>query len=77
MVRVTDPEPETVDELQVAEVRYGKPVTLRETVPVKPLSADTVTVSLLLVLRETDRVVGESESEKSPVEWTVNVTFTE
>jgi hypothetical protein len=36
MVSVTEPEPETVDELQDAEVRYGKPVTMRETVPVKP-----------------------------------------
>jgi hypothetical protein len=77
MVRVEEPEPETVDELQVEEVRDGKPLTLRETFPVKPWSAATETVSVPLRPRVICRVVGESDREKSPTELTINVTFTE
>jgi hypothetical protein len=77
MVRVEEPEPETVDGLQVAEVRDGKPLTLRETIPAKPWSAATETVSVPLPPRVICRVVGESDIEKSPAELTINVTFAE
>ena len=45
MVRMEEPEPDTVEGFQDAEVRVGKPLKLRETVPVKPCSAETVMVS--------------------------------
>jgi hypothetical protein len=45
MVKSEEPEPDTVDGLQEAEVRGGKPLRLSETVPVKPWSAATETVA--------------------------------
>ncbi len=77
MARIEEPEPDTVDGFQDAEVRGGKPLKLRETVPVKPCSAETVTVSEPLLPCETCRVVGEADREKSPAELTFSVTFTE
>lgn len=77
ILRTEEPEPVRVDGFQDAEVRPGNPLTLRETVPVKPETAETVTVSELLPPRETCKVVGEAESVKSPVEVTLNVRLTE
>jgi hypothetical protein len=77
MVNTEEPEPDTVEELHEAEVRCGKPLKLRETVPVYPCSAETVIVSDLLPPRGICRVVGEAEREKSPAELTFSVTFTE
>jgi hypothetical protein len=77
MVRTEEPEPVTVDGFQDAEVRAGKPLRLSDTVPVKPCSAETVTVSDPLPPREIGNVVGEAESAKSPAELTFNVTLTE
>lgn len=76
MVKTDEPEPVTVDGFKDAEVRPGKPRTPRETVPVKPESAETVRVSEPVPPRETCNVVGEAESEKSPAELTTSVTFT-
>lgn len=72
-----EPEPVTVEGFQDAEVRAGKLLRLRETVPVNPWSAETVTVSDLLLPRTICSVVGEAEREKSPPELTLNVTFAE
>jgi hypothetical protein len=77
IVSTDEPEPVTVAGFQVAEVRPGRPLMLRETVPAKPWSAETVIVSEPLPPLEICNVAGESESEKSPAELTVNVTFTE
>jgi len=77
MVSTEEPEPDTVKVLQEAEVRCGKPLRLRETLPVNPCSAETVIVSDPLPPRGICRVVGEAESEKSPVELTLKVTLTE
>jgi len=71
------PDPDTVVELHDPEARDGTPLTLNETVPLNPCTADTVTVSVPVEPREICRVVGEAESAKSPVEVTINVTFTE
>ena len=76
-VRIEEPEPVTVDGFQVAEVRAGKPLTLRETVPVKAESAVTVTLSDPLPPREICSVVGETDSAKSPAELMFSVTFAE
>jgi hypothetical protein len=43
-VSVLLPEPVTALGLKLAEVWFGKPLTLRLTVPVKPLKAPTVAV---------------------------------
>jgi len=75
MVRTEEPEPVTVDGFQDAEVRPGKPLTLRDTVPVKPESAVTVTVSNPLAPRPICKVAGAAESAKSPAELTISVTF--
>ena len=75
MVSAEEPDPATVEGFQAAEVRPGKPLKLRETVPVKPESAETVTVSEPIPPREICKVVGEAESEKSPGELTTSVTF--
>lgn len=77
MVSTEEPEPVTVDGFQDADVRAGKPLTLRETVPVKPETAVTVTVSEPLAPRAICSVVGEAESEKSPAEVTLNVELME
>lgn len=77
MVSTEEPEPVTVDGFQDADVRAGKPLTLRETVPVKPETAVTVTVSEPVPPREICNVVGEAERVKSPAEFTLNVTLTE
>lgn len=77
ILRTEDPEPVTVDGFQDEEVRAGKPLTLRETVPVNPESAETATVSDPPLPRGICSVVGEAESAKSPVELTLNDTFTE
>lgn len=77
MVKADELGPVTMDGFQDAEVRAGKPLTLRETVPAKPESAETVTVDDPLPPRGICSVVGETESAKSPVELTVNVTLTE
>ena len=77
IVRTEEPEPVTVDEFQDAEVRAGKPLRLIETVPVKPWSAETVTVSEPLPPRGICSVVGEADRAKSPVELTLSVTLTE
>ena len=77
IVRTEEPEPVTVEGLQDAEVRAGKPLRLRETVPVKPETAETVMVSDPLPPREIWRVVGEAESAKSPAELMISVTFAE
>ena len=77
MVSTEEPEPLTVDGFHEAEVRCGKPLRLRETVPVNPCSAETVIVSDPLPPRGICRVVGEAEREKSPAELTFSVTFTE
>jgi hypothetical protein len=45
MVMSEEPERDTVDGLQEAEVRGGKPLRLSKTVPVKPCSAATETVA--------------------------------
>lgn len=76
MVKADEPEPATVDGVKDAETRPGKPLKLSETVPVKPDSAETVMVSEPVPPRETCSVVGEAESEKSPAEFTLSVTFT-
>lgn len=75
--RIEEPEPVTVDGFQDPEVRAGKPLTLRETAPVKPETAVTTTVSEPLPPRGICSVDGEAESEKSPAEVTLNVTLTE
>ena len=72
-----EPEPDTDAGFHVADVREGRPAALRETVPVKPLSAVTVTVSRAVVPRRTARVVGDAEREKSAAEVTFRVTLTE
>lgn len=77
ILRTEDPEPVTVDGFQDAEVRAGNPLTLRETVPVNPESAETVMVSKPLAPRAICTVVVEADSVKSPVELMLNVTFTE
>src|SRR6266481_3157126 len=74
MVSWDEPEPDTVDGFQEAEVRCGKPLRLRETVPLKPDSAVTVTVAFRLEPRGICRVVGEAKREKSPTGLTVIVT---
>jgi hypothetical protein len=66
-----------VDGFQDAEVRDGKPLRLRVTVPVKPWRAATETVSVPLLPRVICRVVGNSDREKSPGEVTVKVTLEE
>jgi hypothetical protein len=76
MVKADEPEPVTLDGFKDAETRPGKPLTLRDTVPVKPESAETVTVSEPLPPREICNIVGDAESEKSPAEFTISVTFT-
>lgn len=75
MVSTEEPERVTVEGFQDAEVRAGKPLMLRETVPVNPESAETVTVSEPLPPRGICSTVGEAEREKSPGEVTFNVTF--
>ena len=77
MVRTEEPEPGTVDGFHDAEVRAGKPPTLRETVPEKPETAVTVTVSDSIPPRGICNVVGEAESAIYPAELTFNVTLTE
>lgn len=77
IVRTEEPEPVTVDGFKDAEVRAGKPLRLIETVPVKPWSAETVTVSDPFPPREICNVVGEAERAKSPEELTLSVTLTE
>jgi hypothetical protein len=77
IVKAEEPEPVTVEGFQDAEVRAGKPVRLSETVPVKPWSAETVTVSEPLPPRGICSVVGEADRAKSPVELTFSVTLTE
>ena len=77
IVRTAELEPVTVDGFQDAEVRAGKPLKLRETVPVKPWSAEMATLSEPLPPREICKVVGEAESAKSPAELTLSVTLTE
>ena len=76
MVKTDEPEPVTVDGFKDAETRPGKPLKLRETVPVKPETAETVMEPEPVPPRETCNVVGEAESEKSPAEFTISVTFT-
>jgi len=44
ILRVEVPAPVTLVGVKVAVVRFGSPVTLRLTTPVKPLTAATVTV---------------------------------
>lgn len=77
MVRIEEPEPVTVDGFQDAEVRAGKPLRLRETVPAKPWSVETVTVSDPFPPREICNVVGEADRAKSPAELTFSATLTE
>src|SRR5579859_7318622 len=77
IVRTAEPEPDTVVGFQDAETRAGTPLTLSETVPEKPCSAETVTVSEPFPPLATCSVVGEAESAKSPAELTTSVTFTE
>ena len=77
IVKTEEPEPVTVEGLQDAEVRAGKPPRLRETALVKPWSAVTLTVSDLFPPREICNVVGEADRAKSPVELTFSVTLTE
>jgi hypothetical protein len=77
MTSTDEPEPVTVAGFHVAEVRAGRPLRLRETVPAKPWSAVTVIVSEPFPPRETCKVAGESEREKSAAELMLNVTFTE
>jgi hypothetical protein len=45
IVNTEVPEPDTVDGLHVAEARAGRPARVSEIVPVKPCSAETVTLS--------------------------------
>ena len=77
ILRTEDPEPVIVDGFQDEEVRGGTPLTLRETVPVNPESAETVMVSEPLAPRAICTAVGEADSVKFPVELMLNVTFTE
>ena len=77
MVSVDEPEPDTLVGFQDAEVRDGKLLTPKETAPVKPEIAVTVTVSVPLPPRAICNVVGEAEREKSPAEVTLSVTLTE
>jgi hypothetical protein len=77
IVSTEEPDPDTVVERYDAEMREGTPLTLNETVPLNPCTADTVTVSVPFVPRAICKVVGEAESVKSPEEATINVTFTE
>ena len=77
IVNTEVPEPDTVDGLHVAEARTGRPARVSEIVPVKPCSAETVTLSERLPPRGTCSVVGEAEREKSPPELTLNVTLME
>lgn len=77
MVSRDEPEPGTVDGFQEAEVRAGRPLRLKETLPVKPWTAETVIVSEPLVPRGICKVALDSDSEKSPGELTFNFRFTE
>lgn len=77
IVKTTAPEPDTVDALHDALTRAGRPLMLRDTVPVKPCVAVMATVSEAVPPLTTCNDVGEAESAKSPAEFTTSVTFTE
>ena len=55
----------------------GRPLAARETVPVKPPSADTVIVSRPLCPRGICSVFGEADRAKSAAELTVSFTLME
>jgi len=76
-VSVDVPEPAMDVGLKVAVVLRGTPVTFRFTVPVKPLSAPTVTVYVPFALRATVRVEGEALIVKSAAAVTTSVTVVE
>ena len=76
-VSVDVPEPATDVGLKVAVVLRGTPVTLRFTVPVKPLSAPTVTVYVPFAPRVIESVEGEAEMLKSAGAVTTSVTVVE
>lgn len=79
IVSLEVPEPVTDVGLNVAVVREGKPLTLKLTVPLKPLSAVTVTVYEVVPGRPTVCELGEAEIKKSVVltELTISVTLVE
>lgn len=76
-VRTEESDPDKVDGFHDEEVREGKPPTLRVTVPVKPCSAVTLTVSEPVLPRPICSVVGDAEREKLPVDVIASVTLTE
>lgn len=76
-VKTAEPEPDTVAGFQDALTRPGTPLTLSETVPVKPCTAATLTASEAVPFLATCSDVGDADSAKSPAELTTSVTFTE
>lgn len=77
IVKTAEPEPDTVAGFQDTLTRPGTPLTLSETVPVKPCVAAMVTVSEPVPPLTTCNDVGEAESAKSPAELTISVTLIE
>jgi len=71
------PEPVMDAGLNDAVARDGKPLALRLTLPLNPLTDDTVTVYVVEFPRVTEREAGDAEIEKSGglSEFTVSVTL--
>lgn len=76
-VSVEVPEPATDVGLNVPVAFRGRPVTVKFTVPAKPLSDAMFTVYVPLTLRVMVRVEGEAEIVKSGAAVTTNVTVVE
>ena len=78
IVRVAEPDPIIEVGLKVAVERGGNPLGLNVTVPLKFPLAVTVTVSLVLPLRETGfGTKGLAESVKPPLRLTTKATVVE
>ena len=77
IVRTDEPPPDTVAGFSDAETPFGVPLTLRETVPLKPWSDDTKIVFLPVPPRAICSVVCDALSAKFPAEVTTRVALAE
>src|SRR5713226_9046142 len=75
MFSVAEPGAFTELELNVAVTPAGAPLTLNATAPLKPLSAPTLTVELVLLPTVTDSELGFADKVKSCCAFTDSVTF--